>query len=785
MLRGGAVIGVGLASGATLTSPAHGAADEFEVLRDRWCELITGAADIDLADPRYAAVLNSLDSGIASYLSSLDRSSGRTQVFANTSLTQRTDSSKMTATYGKLRWMAIGWYTPGSAYFHDASLLVDIRAGLATTRDLVYKPATAEFGNWWDFEIGSPKRLADILLLLDTELTAAERSSYVGAIRHFVPDPWLHDGVLTTAANRTSMCSLAILDGIAGRSASRIAHAAEGIAVTCEFVGDKPDGTANEGLWADGSYIQHQHAYTGSYGRVILNDISLLYPLLAGSTWALDDPALQNLFDAVDIGFAPVIHDGRLMSFVNGRRVAEPGEQEHQTGLGVIVAILRLVRTGAVDVTTLNRWRGRCRGWLDRAAYDPYAGGDAARVSLLHELFDSSAAALPEPANSVVFRNMARAVHRRNGWAFAISMSSNRIGRFESINGENLQGWHTGAGMTYLYDSDFSQYTDGFWPVVNPLRLPGTTIDRTVIAPQTDGDAGGQQMPTSKWAGGAVLDDTYSVVGMTLQAAASSLTGRKSWFCFDEFVFCIGRSIAGGNGTAVETIVENRNLHVTGTNPLLIDGTTWTGADQTITGPTWAHLAGVGGYVFPASASPVVRFRRNTRTGRWSDINAGGSSTDISRRWLEIAIQHGANPTDGVYSYLVVPGATPERTEYLATVNRGVEVRATNARCHAVRQNATGLAMFNFWLGPTTVDRVTVDKECAVVTQELSGTLKIAVANPVRNGATVRVEVTPVASGYHLVAKDPGVTVVSTGSVIKLDVATSVYGKTFEAEFAV
>lgn len=47
---------------------------------------------------------------------------------------------------------------------------------------------------------------------------------------------------------------------------------------------------------------------------------------------------------------------------------------------------------------------------------------------------------------------MARVVHARPGFAFGLSLFSPTITAYEVGNGENLKGWYTGAGMTYLRD---------------------------------------------------------------------------------------------------------------------------------------------------------------------------------------------------------------------------------------------------------------------------------------------------------------------------------------------
>ncbi len=60
-------------------------------------------------------------------------------------------------------------------------------------------------------------------------------------------------------------------------------------------------------------------------------------------------------------------------------------------------------------------------------------------------------------------------------FAFGLSMTSKNVARYESINNENLKGWHTGAGMSYLYNSDVKHYRDNFWATADMKRLSGTT----------------------------------------------------------------------------------------------------------------------------------------------------------------------------------------------------------------------------------------------------------------------------------------------------------------------
>jgi hyaluronate lyase len=777
LLTGAGGAAVGLATAAAFGTAQAGeitaTADAFTDLRDRWRELSTGAARVDLTRTEFVTALSRLDTSVSSYLALIDRSAGRTRVFSDLPLAQTSDSGLVTTTYTRLRSLTVAWFTPGSRYRGDASVLADTLNGLDTANRVVYHDGASEFDNWWDFEIGASRALADCLVLLDQQLPATNRDLYAAAITHFVPDPFrTFNGGVSTGANRIDLCQAALVQGIASKSATRVQRAADGLPTVCQY------GSSGDGLYSDGSFIQHTNvAYTGTYGVVLLTGLAKMLSLLVGSAWAVTDPAIRNLFDCVELGWAPLIHDGRMMSCVNGRAISRSSESEQVMGHSAIGGILRLA--DVVDPATAGRWRAACRGWLDRDRFrGPYEGADVPTTALVADLFaDTNVTPTPEPVRSVVFRNMGRAVHRRPGWAYAISMCCDRVARYEMINGENLHGFHTGAGMTYLYDDDAGQFSDGFWPTVDPYRLPGTTVDRKPIP-----DGGGRTLPTTRWAGGAVLDGRYACVGMTLQADTTDLGGKKSWFCFDEYILAMGVGITSTSGYRVETFIENRHLHAGGVNALTVDGVVWPyqqNTSKTFAGVQWMHLEGVAGYTFPSL--PTLRADRLERTGSFHDINTNGTTTPITRRYLTLAQDHGVNPTGGTYTYLVIPRATVGRTAELAA-HRDVTILGNNTARQVVRQSATGITMANFW-SAAAFTNITVDRACALVIRELGGLLTICVAEPYRSGNKIRVSFTPAQSGYRLVRADSAVTMVSTGTTIVLDVQAGTFGGTWVAEF--
>jgi hyaluronate lyase len=136
--------------------------------------------------------------------------------------------------------------------------------------------------------------------------------------------------------------------------------------------------------------------------------------------------------------------------------------------------------------------------------------------------------------------------------------------------------------MTYLYNCDLTQFSNAFWPTVDPQRLPGTTVlaGSTPLA----GKVGGSPV-----AGGATVDG-HSAVMMQLRPAGVPLSAKKSWFLLDDAVVALGSDIASAAPDQhVETIVEDR---------LLTGDPAFTVAED----GKWACLGGELGYFFPNGA---------------------------------------------------------------------------------------------------------------------------------------------------------------------------------------
>ena len=754
-----------IAGGATFllcVMPALGFADDMDGLRLRWRQMLSGASP----DTSIAAVrsrLSSLQSTANREWSLMQKSAGRQTLW--TDLASASSSSAISSTYSRLHDMAVAWSTPGQSLYQDAGLLSDILSGMDWMDAHRYNTGAAEFGNWFDWEIGAPGYVVDIAVLLHDKLSADQLSRYMAAVNRFDGDPGILELATTrapsTGANLGDKCRIAILRGLLVKDSAAISAAITALGPIFADV------TSGDGFYADGSFIQHtHHPYTGSYGVQALTDLSEILWLLSGSAWDVPDSARASLARDVTDSFAPLLYEGAMMDMVRGRAISRSTSTDHAAGHTAIGALLRITRFASADVA------GPLRSLIKRYLKDDstlnYASG--LPLDLIAEadriLNDDSIAPAPLPSTSHVFASMDRAIHLRPGWAAGIAMHSSRIYNFESIDGENLHGWHTADGMVYLYNADLAQFDSSYWPTVDPQRLPGTTV----IAGSTprQGQLGGSNV-----VGGVSLDG-YGAVMMQLVPDGRQLSAKKSWFLLDDELVALGADITStsADGT-VETIIENRRL----------------AADANFTadpGGAWANLvsnhASIG-YVFPGP-SPWQSLN-TARTGAWQDINSlGGSATPLSAQYQTLWFDHGVMAAGASYAYIVLPGKSADATAAWAA-SPAVEILENDACAQAVVHAGLGIQAINFWTPGYTVAGISSDSVASVLVHQANGLLNVAVSDPTQaNNGIIHIEIPAAAAA--VVSQDKGVSVDQLSPTLRLSIdVKALHGKPLHASLAV
>ncbi|GGU43678.1 polysaccharide lyase 8 family protein [Streptomyces lavendofoliae] len=760
-LAAGSTAALGLAAPAQ-ASPRPAAPGDFEALRLRWLGLQLGTGFDPAAEP-YASRLAGIGDLADRHRASMAPSA--TSLWPGHAFDP---PSGITQSYHRLWTMTQAYAQPGTGRTADPGLLADVLRGLDHLSERVYRPGTTRYGNWWEWQIGSPRLLMDIVATLYEAAGPDRVEAACAAVDHFVPDTVLgdHSGT-STGANRVDLCRSVALRGVLGRSPAKLALARDALSPVFPYV------TSGDGLYADGSFVQHTWVpYSGTYGQVMLDGLGRLFALLAGSPWEVTDPNRRIVLDSVERAYAPLVYNGLMMDSVSGRAVSrgilrnDPHgtlRGDHFHGQGVIAAIALLA--GSAPAAERDRWHARVKGWIERDTVSPVLSAPqfgVADLARLHAAAASPVPAAPEPAGHTLFAAMDRAVHRRPGWAANIAMASERIAHYECGNGENPRGWHTGAGMLYWWGPGpgaDAQYTDWFWPTVDPYRLPGTTVS-TKRLPDRAGGEWGAPKPAARWVGG-VTDGEFAAVGQHLKGLGSTLEARKSWFCVADTVICLGAGIGCADGVPVETVVDNRNL-----------GEAGGGRFTTGPGARWAHLEGHGGWVFPGGAGEL-RTLREDRTGAWRDINTTSTTERRTRRYQTLWLDHGTDPADASYAYLLMPGASRRTVAARAHDPRWLEILDNTAGRQAVAVPSLGLTAANFWQ-PGTVGRLTAGAPACVLVRARGRTVTFHVSEPPRTGRPVDVVWHhPV---RHVLAHDPSVEVLGTGRTLRLRITPGTAG---------
>ncbi|MEY3898461.1 MAG: hypothetical protein RLZZ214_3983 [Verrucomicrobiota bacterium] len=754
-------------------------ADEYDTLRLKWRDIVVGTG-YNVADPDVAARLGSIAYNASNYWTAMDKSPARTYLWSD--LASTTVSAHVSSTYGRLQAMALAYATPGCSLQGNAAMLADLIGGLDWMHANRYGATSAQYDNWWDWEIGSPLLLTDIGVLLYDQLSATQLTNYMNAVNYQTPTPDM------TQANKVWKTRVVGVRGCIVKSAAKLVLARDAFSAVFPYV------TTGDGFYADGSFIQHSyHPYTAGYGASLLANMVPVLSWLSGSSWAVTDPAQGNLYQWVFEAFEPVIYRGASWDFVRGRGISSSSTAQ-ASGHGIMDSILQLAQFA--PPADASRMKSMLKYWAQNDPVRGFVGNRPLPTLTLAKVLMADPNVIPrgELIGHHTFPQMDRVVHLAQGYGFGLSMCSSRIANFESINGQNLRGWLTGDGRTILQNADLDQYNDAYWATVDHNRLAGITVDATFnklpAVPASIGPrAQGQSTRTAyNWVGGATLG-AFGSAGMQLDGWGVTLTAKKSWFMFDDEIVCLGAGITSTDNRPIETIVDNRRLTAVGDNPFIVDGVAKPAAldwSEAMTGVSWAHHAGnvAGsdiGYYFPQPAS--LKAVREARTGSWADVNDGSSSTPITRNYLRLGFEHDSNPSGATYQYVVLPGRDARRSGQYAEAPQ-VTVIANDANVQAVSEATLGITAANFWSDTVrTVGPITVNKKACVIVRNDGTFIDVSVSDPTQaNTGAITVEIATAASA--LTSADAGVSVtgMQPGITMTVNVSGS-KGRTFRARF--
>lgn len=793
MLTGSAALACGVAAPSLFAAPAHADEMEFDRIRLQFVAGMIGP-DVPIEGDELVLALETMDAGVDRLIAQLVSGPDRTQVFTNLPLVDQDYTGNMQTTGLQLSSMARAWGRAGSRHHHNEDLAAAIVDGLRTLHDHAYHAGATRYGNWYHWEIGTPRGMLEAAAVTFDELPADLVDDICAAVRFWIPHPASNNPSVPDpeddpngnfGANLLQMCMITIVGGALSNDAARVALGRDAVLVSFDVV------DSGDGLYLDGSYLYHAStAYNGTYGAELLTYGALVVPMLAGTAWAIDRTVIAPFLDKVELAFVHWAHRGTMVPTVMGRAVG----RGRITSYNLIDGLLALAE-GSTDQTAL-RWQAVVKGWLQEDTADNYFAQATLAQGLRAAMLLSADLPAAEVDSGVLQCTvMDRVTMRGPGWCLPLATSSTRTRRFENMSNENMRAWYQGSGTRYLLtDSDQLHYNEWFC-VVDPYRMPGTTIEKVPapVATTVNGAhrfVGGTSL-------GPVHPETAPYGSHQFGSWVHQETGpivptmaRLSWFMLGDRLVCLGAGITtSGSGAAVESILENRAVTAASSGVWYFDGepdpeSEEPGHSTTRTVRSFG-LSGVASYVFLEPTD--VEFLHETRTGRRSDTSEAASSTPYTYDFMTAWLDHGPTPTDDSYAYLVLPGVDPEDAAAMAD-DPGVAIVANRPELQAVSSPEHGVLGANFHeRGRVSADGVSIiaPREVSVTVRRLDSRVAVAVSDPTQTQDSVTVQVrVPPGRGWTLERGDSTVsTTVDRGTIILTVTTRGTRGRSHRAEF--
>lgn len=708
--------------------------EDYAHIKTVYTQLLTGPDTVDMGDPAAASKVAGITAWGLSRQAALVKD-GKAPWLGTDKITV---SSDITGVYANILAMAKAYGCRQGTAFGDEALLQDILYALEWMYQNIYGPLandTNKFGNWWDWEIGSPTYLVGTLTLIEASVSRDVIDRYLIPVNRFVPLPE------RTSANLVDAAYIAIGAAALLEDGSRIVKSVRKLGEVFPYV------ETGDGFYTDGSYVMHVDIpYQGGYGTIMLEGLSRVILALDGTFFAVPADQVATQARWAMESFMPLMFRGGLPGMVRGRNIVR-GTDDIGIGYNAVAGMLRMAEYTEPETAQTLAAAVKYYYACNTARYDASAGlYDYCLFKALAA--DASVPAMETPRITKVFPKMDRVSKLAETYSVGISMASRRIAKYEAINGENGKGWYTGDGMLYIQNTPFDFGID-YWRNVNFYRMPGTTV---TTRERKDMNVLLKCLPDTPFAGGASQGEcavaAMQLLGVTSEFP-STLKAKKAWFLFDNEIVALGADISCHDGYGAETVIENRILKPGAV--FSADGVPVAGESGTLDGAQMLFIGGLGGIYLPERSA--VNFRR---------VKPGPEFVEL---WMD----HGLHFDGASYAYAILPSATPEGTAVYAA-DPDIEILINNASVQAVRDKRLGVTGYVFHRAGT-FDGVTADGACIVIRTQTENALVLTVCDPSQERGSVCVDVE--AAGWSLAEKDANVTCTFSGSTVSLSVDTS------------
>ena len=599
--------------------------EDFKNMRLKSAEFLTGKESLELESPKMKKdTINTLNNMGRKNLENYNYDEARMSIYSD--LEDMKSGVQIQTTYERLKNLSKVYVVPGTDFYKDEKIKKEILDSLEWLHKNAYYEGAPEYGNWWQWELGIPKNINEIVAIMYDEIPTENRMKYLKTSQYFQPyakysgyspsskyssSPELR---VSTGGNRMDTSIISFTRGFLMEDKEQVLDGVSAVADVGEYV------TSGDGFYKDSSFVQHGNiAYNGTYASVLFNGLGSILYLTSGTQYEMKDERLNNIYDSITDGYSYLLINGGVTDAVSGRSISRDGSNELERGRGLVTSIA-MISEGAPEP-----YKSKIRKLVKKALDEntSYKTTEKIYNLKLKEMMkdieiNEKYEKISEP-KSKVFWGMDRVVHLGpENVKFVISMHSSRIGNYETMNGENKKGWYTGDGVTYIYGEN-SDKSKEFWPTVDMYHLPGTTES---INERRDGSGERRhkaKMSPKSFVGG-VSTGEVTLAAMDFLSWNNQTSGKKSWFLIDNTMFAMGSNISSSDGE-IHTTIDNR----------IVDGEN---------------------FKYTILSDEEIVTKKESRIGSWKNIG-GKSETPIEVEYVTTYINHGKNPKNAGYFYSV------------------------------------------------------------------------------------------------------------------------------------
>jgi chondroitin AC lyase len=325
--------------------------------------------------------------------------------------------------------------------------------------------------------------------------------------------------------------------------------------------------------------------------------------------------------------------------------------------------------------------------------------------------------------------------HMRSSFLFTVRNTSSRTVESEVGNGENLKANYFSYGANFI-SVDGDEYKN-IMPVWDWSMIPGTTYPYITSFPSRKN--WGVNYGKTDFVGG-VSDGDYGVSVLDLDNAG--IKAKKSWFFFDDEIVCLGAGITDNSNREVRTTINQTWMKgplsyiETGNINEIPEGVSSSVHSNT---NLYYIRNDKTAYYFPHQGN--IKYTTKSQSGTWKSINTlEGSSNIKSGNVFSLWLDHGNNPKNAAYSYIVVPGIDSQQKAQNYNANDIQIIQNTSAIQAVYNKRLDVIEVVFYEAGKISFKDKTlkVNKPCALVVKK--GTL-VTVSDPSQKHSEISIKI--------------------------------------------